>query len=59
MLELRRGRVLVVEHRERKTLFDRVGCGVARRVHGRLFEDPVFCRELVSALESLDEGASE
>ena len=50
--------MLVVGHRERKALFVRVGCGMARRGRGRLLEDPVFCRELVSVLESQDEGAS-
>ena len=50
---------VVVGHREKKALIVRMGCGMARRGRGRLLEDPVFCRELVSMLESLDEGASE
>ena len=43
--------LVVVGHRERKALIVRVGCGMVRRGRGRLLEDPVFWRNLVSVLK--------
>ena len=37
---------LEVGHRERKALFVRVGCGMARRGRGRLLGDPVFWKRV-------------
>ena len=47
VLELLRGpSALEVGHRERKALFVRVGCGMARRGRGRLLGDPVFLKRV-------------